>query len=449
MLQLRASKLGPRAQRSFALCAVMTISYFTSFYVMGGLTKNPSVLRHRHRNTIAPLNDFDCAINWVRIPKTASTSVHDAFIAPLLNSKWFTTTYLASNTCVMGPGDCSVYWNTTTTASYEEQSFQISPYFGIGPRSDRSKISNKIGNLGRCFPNPKGLTKTFCIEYDARGSTMNFGPPSKLLRTTLSSALKLNETEKREKTISRVLSNENGAFYISPDISSHVGLDVSLYGWLLPPNPLVFSVFRDPLERLISSFHYGISYGADRPGDVRTCGILRKGKKKWRANVAEARKTFTISNDTSVYQSMFLEYLTRCPHATKNSYTQFLDPLTKNVDVALDNLEKHVIIGLQNDVQGTLQRWADITMKTCNDHPAYSTMKKTLAQSIAIHGRIRPKSTRSATVRDSVVLSSPDISDFDEELQNMIVSYTEEDELIYKRAVELFEDQRHLGLQMG
>ena len=46
------------------------------------------------------------------------------------------------------------------------------------------------------------------------------------------------------------------------------------------------------------------------------------------------------------------EYLQRCPDATKNVYTQFFDPLTKNLSVALDHLEKHrVVVGLQDKVQ--------------------------------------------------------------------------------------------------
>ncbi|KAL7538435.1 hypothetical protein ACHAXR_008549 [Thalassiosira sp. AJA248-18] len=148
---------------------------------------------------------------------------------------------------------------------------------------------------------------------------------------------------------------------------------------------------------------------------------------------------------------MLREYLTRCPKATNNSYSQFLDPLTKNLDVALDNLENHVIVGLQNDVEGTLQRWVNITLKACDGHPAYSTMSKTLAQSIASIGGKRLNSIPSTRVqdKDNVVLSSPSIAQLDEELQHMIQGYIAEDELIYRRAVELYQEQRHFGFQMN
>ena len=413
---------------------------------------------------------FDCAINWIRIPKTASTSIYNAFMSPLLTSNLFTTTYLGSNTCVMGPGDCSVSWkqaasikgteskkrkeaNATKLTPLQNVSVDsnVPPYFGIGPFADQSLsfIANRTTDLGRCFSTKKGKQVAFCIEYNNATNTMNFGPPSNIDGTMMKRQLAVDKMEEQEESITRTLSNKHGAFHISPTPGAHVGLDVSIYGWLLPPNPMVFSVFRDPIQRLFSAFHYGIKINAGRPGTIRKCG-LGQGSREWQQNVTNARKLYTLTNDTTAYQSMLRDYLTRCPNATYNSYTQYLDPLTQKVDVALNHLETHVIVGLQDDVPGSLQRWIATTMNSCNGHhPAYAEMQAILAQSMSRHGDTVPKSTRSAIETDSVLLLTPMVAEFDEDMQNMIKAFTEEDERIYKRAVELYDEQRYLGLRVN
>eukprot|EP00571_Detonula_confervacea_P006871 CAMPEP_0172318844 /NCGR_PEP_ID=MMETSP1058-20130122/36007_1 /TAXON_ID=83371 /ORGANISM="Detonula confervacea, Strain CCMP 353" /LENGTH=272 /DNA_ID=CAMNT_0013033759 /DNA_START=722 /DNA_END=1540 /DNA_ORIENTATION=- len=272
---------------------------------------------------------------------------------------------------------------------------------------------------------------------------MNFGPRTKMhwLMKKEFYSMKANQDE----TISRVWSNKNETFFITPIITSHVGLDTSLYGWLLPPNPMVFSVFRNPFERLLSSFHYGIRLGANRPGQVRMCntrGIQHTAK--WQERVADARKLATTSNNSTVYQAMLREYLDKCSDAVYNAYTAFLDPLTKNLTVAMNHLEKHVVVGLQHDINGTLQRWRNITLDACNEHPDYSKMKKVLTNTSESHGE--KKFRASPIVKDSVVLSSPDISQFDQDLQDIIRACTEEDEVIYKRATEIYEEQSRWGL---
>ena len=176
--------------------------------------------------------------------------------------------------------------------------------------------------------------------------------------------------------------------------------------------------------------------------------VLGQGSREWQRNVTNARELYTLSNDTTAYQSMLREYLTRCRNATFNSYTQYLDPLTQNVDIALNHLEHHVIVGLQEDVAGSLQRWINITMNSCKHHPAYAEMKAVLHQSMSMHGDIVANSTRSAIEKDSVILSTPNVNDLDEDMQNMIKEYTEEDERIYKRAVELYEEQGYISLRV-
>ena len=67
---------------------------------------------------------------------------------------------------------------------------------------------------------------------------MNFCPPSKMqkkMRNRL--GIKLEEAKPSphvEKTISIAMSNENITYFIHPSVESHVGLDTSIFGWLLP-----------------------------------------------------------------------------------------------------------------------------------------------------------------------------------------------------------------------
>jgi hypothetical protein len=271
---------------------------------------------------------------------------------------------------------------------------------------------------------------------------MNFGPPSKMQRNLRNRfRIKLDEANlspKVEKTVSMAMSNKNGTYFIHPSITSHVGLDTSIFGWLLPRNPIIFSMFRDPLERLLSSFHHGIRYGANRPGSVKQCFWINNGG--WQKNVAEARKLALAHNNTASYQKMLREYLQRCPEASKNVYTQFFDPLTKNLTVALDHLEKHhVVVGLQDEVRESLRRWINVTLGACSDRLDYSRLEGTLAESFEVHGGT--KDNVRTEPADLVALSPQDISAYDEDLRDLLRAYTHEDDVIYKRARELYEEQ--------
>ena len=53
-------------------------------------------------------------------------------------------------------------------------------------------------------------------------------------------------------------------FDLYPSLHTHVAIDTSLFGWVLPQTPMVFSTFRDPVDRLLSSFHYGIQFGGGK-----------------------------------------------------------------------------------------------------------------------------------------------------------------------------------------
>lgn len=48
--------------------------------------------------------------------------------------------------------------------------------------------------------------------------------------------------------------------------------------------------------------------------------------------------------------------------AVDNTYVQFLDPNTKSLEVALHNLERYIVVGLQSDMTETISRWANMTL---------------------------------------------------------------------------------------
>ena len=230
----------------------------------------------------------------------------------------------------------------------------------------------------------------------------------------------------------------------------------------MPPNPLIFAVFRNPFQRLISSFHYGISFGANRPGKVAICGgVKSKGR---RQRLLRAINLARMTNDTSVYQSMLREYLTNCIDASHNAYTRFFDPLTKNLKVAMNHLESYnVIVGLQDKLEETLQRWINITLTSCYDHPEFDKLKHALVTSFEINGKKRRNenklilgsgdnesgnnSTTASNNKETTTTSSsssywPNVSEFDTDLQNLIRDCIKEDEVIFKRVNELYEEQR-------
>ena len=148
----------------------------------------------------------------------------------------------------------------------------------------------------------------------------------------------------------------------------------------------------------------------------------------------------SLKNDTSDYQSMFKNYLRACPVPTDNAYTRFLDPLHHNLTVALENLENYIIIGLQDDMVNSLERWINITLNTCQNHPSFALLKELLKNHDAFDV-LNPSLSRI----NSVDLVTPAIETFDDELKAMILKYTAEDELIYNRAVELYKLHSNRG----
>lgn len=264
---------------------------------------------------------------------------------------------------------------------------------------------------------------TFCQEYDSTSKVFNFGPMSKMMWLT-KKRLGIAPGNISEAVVTRAIPN---GYFINPAVTGHSGLDISLYGWPLPKNALTFSVFRDPLQRLVSSFHYGITFGAGRPGQVTQCDlpVATNGTAKipWAKQIVQAR----------MLQSMFRNYLRACPVPTDNAYTGFLDPLHRNLTTALRNLENHVIVGLQDDIDNSLQRWINITLNTCLSHPSFAQLEKLLENQDTV-GVLNPSLSR----MNSVDLVVPAIETFDDDLKEMIRKYTKEDEVIYKRAVELY-----------
>ena len=178
---------------------------------------------------------------------------------------------------------------------------------------------------------------------------------------------------------------------------------------------MVFSVFLNPVQRLLSSFHFGILSGANSPDQDMYYPI---NQRKHHERVVEARRIATISNDTILYQGLLRDYLVQCSDAAKHAYVAFLDPLTKNLPVVLNHLERYVIVGMYREIKNTLQRWINITLNSCHGHPEYSRLEEMLSQSIKSGGdrktRVNP------SVKDSVILFFPDILQLDKDMQDLI-----------------------------
>jgi hypothetical protein len=375
---------------------------------------------------------YDCSIVWIRIPKTASTSVYKSFMLPL--STWFVNTHIGPNTCISKPDGCSRHWNQTSNSGNDTASL------GSNNESDvEFETACMVAANGECF------------EYDNTTRTTNFGPPGKLsgmLRKYLlaigqGKAALRRQFDEGAMFIRRVADDRSVGVF-SPATHAHVGLHTSLFNTVLPSKPMVFCAFREPKERLLSSFHYGILYGANRPGQVHTCKKRVGWNNTWSERVATARRLATVSNDTSAYQNLLRHYLTQCKDAASNVYTQFLDPVTKDVSVALHNLEQYVIVGLQSNITETIQLWANMTGRHCRDHPDYDHMRRTLLSDPFNETHTEKREEVSIAVHNSVVLVTPDFKQFDDDLKDMIDAFTNEDEVIYQRAKELFAEQREM-----
>ena len=149
-----------------------------------------------------------------------------------------------------------------------------------------------------------GSPSIFCHEYDAQMSTLHFG-------------LHRHNPEKNrtgEGINAAALSTSKTQYASAPMLKTHVGLDPSLFGWVLPRRPMVFGTFRDPVDRLLSGFHYGTRFGGGRPGEVQACTLPGRHAtlEEWQRKMAEARGRAASRNDTTPYQRLLREYLTSC-----------------------------------------------------------------------------------------------------------------------------------------
>lgn len=361
------------------------------------------------------------------------------------------------------------------------------PPFGKKVPANQSSTKNTNTNQ-RCFPsqvNEEMKRQMFCHEYDPVTSTINYG-------------LRIEPPGRKKKLPTTVTAQFNAG----QRITTHVGLDPSLFGWILPPKPMVFSTFRDPLERIFSSFHYGIQFGGDRPGSVGKCDLPGVGKanikdrvKKWERMVVQTREVATFQNDTGPYRELLRKYLTTCEVAVDNAYIQFLDPDTKDVDVAVRNLEDYVIVGLQNEMGETLRRWVNITRRSCRGHERFDRMEKVfsdITDAVTADGEVKKWRESKVTLNEGnetktprllsaitnsqetingsrhdsaadnenedvveeidntkssagINLISPDFNTLDDDLKEMIIRFTAGDQKVWERVLELFEMQRDWG----
>ena len=237
------------------------------------------------------VNDFDCAIFWLRMPKTASTTIAQTFIRPLFREGNFTSVDLGPNSCITHVGGCAPFWNKQTRPNRGEnanaqrmmQQRKAEGMHGlhsarnsyVPPFGRKAAMSRQQSGIHqRCFPseeNQKIGRGTMCHEYDPTTSTMNFGkrPPQGNNKKKKLPSIVQGQFNAGPRITTRefrfVVFFSNSAVILITRlficILTDVGLDPSLFGWILPPKPMVFSTFRDPLERIFSSFHYGIQFG--------------------------------------------------------------------------------------------------------------------------------------------------------------------------------------------
>jgi len=424
-------------------------------------SKNPNILSDRYSSlrSISQSSPprFECSLVWLRIPKTASTTTAYQFVAPLAQAAEFTNTEIGYNTCITNVGGCAQFWGQ------ERPSLPNPPYVQLNTETDQ-----------RCFPmtNRTKASAVRCYEFNAESSTMNFGP------------YKRRASNNRKQQISSGPQLKQAQFNYSPVRSQHVGLDPSLFGWVLPSKPMVISTFREPLQRLISSFHYGVNYGGGRPGEIQKtiCSYQDLGVnnlQEWQERVIRAREILTVSNEPKYYMIALRTYLNKCTAAVDNVYVQFLDPVTKDVNVALDHLNKYVIVGMQNDMEETLQRWMRIGLNACQDHPKFEAIKNTLeknAHSIkhrasviqvdSEHNGIKidplQQQQGEGEEQDDNDMAADDTDNdggeaaeevielvkwrfkfFDDDIKRLMRQLTKKDEIIYKRVLEMYEEQRN------
>mmetsp|Transcript_12403 Transcript_12403/g.19085 ORF Transcript_12403/g.19085 Transcript_12403/m.19085 type:complete len:464 (-) Transcript_12403:1998-3389(-) len=382
-------------------------------------------------------NSYQCAMVWLRLPKTASTTVIRRFVSPFVKNANLQHVELGPNTCVTHIGGCTDLWqgwetNKSQWAGIDGHS--IAPPYGVSSYNS-NRISRSDGNNQRCFPDKGAKTKLYCWEFDSNHSTLFYGPHHFAKRK------KRKQKKIKPSTENNTFTTAN--FDLYPSLHTHVAIDTSLFGWILPQTPMVISTFRDPVDRLLSSFHYGIQFGGGPPGLVRKCRLPGvKDLNDWQSRIITAREVAAL-NDLSLYQQAMREYLSFCENAVDNAYVQFLDPKTNDVDVALAHLNKYVIIGMQTDLDESLQRWTKIALWSCREHPKATMIGRALTDPANVDSHLNFRDSSLLANSTGNELASPTIDELDLDLQQLIRTLTAGDEVIFRRAQELYEEQSH------
>lgn len=130
-----------------------------------------------------------------------------------------------------------------------------------------------------------------------------------------------------------------------------------------------------------------------------------------------------------------------------------LTPRTKDVDIAVEHLEQYFIVGMQSDLEESLQRITKIAINSCRDHPKFEAIRKALTNTDRVGSHYREsvsllrskdegiEATASGNYTPSVELASFTINELDTDLQQLIRKSTVGDEVIFRRAKELYEEQ--------
>ncbi len=221
----------------------------------------PEVYDRHYLEQLQLPDSYQCALVWLRLPKTASTTVIRRFVTPFVKNANLQHAELGPNTCVTHIGGCTDLWqgwetNRSQWEGIDEHS--IAPPFGVSLHNN--SISRSDGNNQRCFPDKGAKTKLYCWEFDSNHSTLFYGPHHYSKR-------KKRKTKLKRKGIEPSMDNNTfttADFDLYPSLHTHVAIDTSLFGWIIPETPMVFSTFRDPVDRLLSSFHYGIQFGGGK-----------------------------------------------------------------------------------------------------------------------------------------------------------------------------------------
>jgi hypothetical protein len=439
-------------RKAVAMLGVVVLSASFCFFLLQQQTLSSDIFPLQLE---PPPPSFQCSLVWLRLPKTASTTTAYQFVAPLAKAAEMTNTEIGYNTCISNVGGCAQFWGDKSRPSLPNP-----PYVQLRAETNQ-----------RCFPTTTDNNRTKsgirCYEFDAESSTMNFGP------------YRRSKNKNQDPLISVVPAIKQAQFNYSPIRAQHVGLDPSLFGWVLPQKPMVISTFRDPIDRLISSFHYGVNYGGGRPGEIKKtiCSYQDLGVsnlKEWQERVVRAREILTLRNEPKYYMLALRTYLNKCRAAVDNVYVQFLDPVTKDVDVALHHLNTYVIVGLQTDMEETLQRWKKIAFNSCNDHPKFQAIKDTLEESahsvmhrpsiVQVDSQHNGKVVDPLQPEDDSEIAADDTENegetaaeevvdlvkwrfrfFDDDVKRLMRQLTKHDEVIYKRVLEMYDEQRNWG----